>query len=600
MQPNIYALINLTMEVTRLFEILPHYKENYKPKDDVLAGKENGEWVKYNIDQYIEISNNISYALLHLGVEKGDKIASISNNRPEWNFVDMAIMQIGAVHVPIYPTISESEYRYILNHAEVKYVFVSSKTLLKKIEHIAPDIPSLKGIYTFDKVPKANHLSELLELGNKHSAPDLVKQIKSTIKTSDLVTLIYTSGTTGESKGVMLTHNNIVSNILATKHIPPMGEEGRALSYLPLCHIYERMLTYMFQYVGISIYYAENIGTIADNIKEIRPDLMSSVPRLLEKVYDKIIMKGRKLKGIKKGIFFWAVNVGLRYELDNRNGFFYGIQLKIARKLVLSKWKAGLGGRFQLIVSGGAALQERLARVFTAAEIPILEGYGLTETSPVIAVSTLKKGERKFGAVGPPIPGVSVKIADDGEILCKGPNIMEGYYKQPELTAEAIDEEGWFHTGDLGVFEKEGQLKITGRKKEIFKTSFGKYISPQVLENKFNESPFIETTVVFGENQKYAAALIVPQFEHLRSWCGVKEIEYTTDAKMIKLPRIKKRIQKEIDFYNQFFGKTEQIAKIEILDKPFTVDSGELTAKMSLRRNTIAEKYKEEVARLFN
>lgn len=600
MQPNIYALINLTMEVTRLFEILPHYKENYKPKDDVLAGKENGEWVKYNIDQYIEISNNISYALLHLGVEKGDKIASISNNRPEWNFVDMAIMQIGAVHVPIYPTISESEYRYILNHAEVKYVFVSSKTLLKKIEHIAPDILSLKGIYTFDKVPKANHLSELLELGNKHSAPDLVKQIKSTIKTSDLVTLIYTSGTTGESKGVMLTHNNIVSNILATKHIPPMGEEGRALSYLPLCHIYERMLTYMFQYVGISIYYAENIGTIADNIKEIRPDLMSSVPRLLEKVYDKIIMKGRKLKGIKKGIFFWAVNVGLRYELDNRNGFFYGIQLKIARKLVLSKWKAGLGGRFQLIVSGGAALQERLARVFTAAEIPILEGYGLTETSPVIAVSTLKKGERKFGAVGPPIPGVSVKIADDGEILCKGPNIMEGYYKQPELTAEAIDEDGWFHTGDLGVFEKEGQLKITGRKKEIFKTSFGKYISPQVLENKFNESPFIETTVVFGENQKYAAALIVPQFEHLRSWCGVKEIEYTTDAKMIKLPRIKKRIQKEIDYYNQFFGKTEQIAKIEILEKPFTVDSGELTAKMSLRRNKIAEKYKEEVARLFN
>ena len=588
------------MEVTRLFEILPHYKENYKPKDDVLAGKENGEWVKYNIDQYIEISNNISYALLELGVEKGDKIASISNNRPEWNFVDMAIMQIGAVHVPIYPTISESEYRYILNHAEVKYVFISSKALLKKIEHIAPDTPSLKGIYTFDKVPKAKHLSELIELGEKHAAPDLVKQIKSTIKTNDLVTLIYTSGTTGDPKGVMLTHNNIVSNILATKHIPPMGEEGRALSYLPLCHIYERMLTYMFQYVGISIYYAENIGTIADNIKEIRPDLMSSVPRLLEKVYDKIIMKGRKLKGIKKGIFFWAVNIGLRYELDNRNGFFYGIQLKIARKLVLSKWKAGLGGRFQLIVSGGAALQERLARVFTAAEIPILEGYGLTETSPVIAVSTLKKGERKFGAVGPIIPGVSVKIAADGEILCKGPNVMEGYYKQPELTTEAIDEEGWFHTGDLGVFEKEGQLKITGRKKEIFKTSFGKYISPQVLENKFNESPFIETTVVFGENQKYAAALIIPQFEHLRSWCGVKEIEYTTDAKMIKLPRIKKRIQKEIDFYNQFFGKTEQLVKIEILDKSFTVDSGELTAKMSLRRNAIAQKYKEEVEKLFN
>ena len=588
------------MEITRLFEILSHYKECYKPKDDVLAGKVNGEWIKYSIDQYIEIVNDLSYALLELGVEKGDKIATISNNRPEWNFTDMAIMQVGAIHVPIYPTISESEYRYILKHAEVKYVFISSKHLLNKITHIAPDVPDLKAIYTFDKIPKTNHFSELIKLGKIHPAPEKLKEIKSTIKTNDLMTLIYTSGTTGDPKGVMLSHSNILSNVEATKHIPPMGEEGKALSYLPLCHIYERMLTYMFQFLGISIYYAESIGTIADNIKEIRPDLMSSVPRLLEKVYDKIIMKGRKLKGIKKGIFFWAVNIGLRYELDGNYGFIYGIQLKIARKLVLSKWKAGLGGRFQLIVSGGAALQERLARIFTAAEIPILEGYGLTETSPVIAVSTLVKGERKFGTVGPPITGVTVKIADDGEILCKGPNVMKGYYKQPELTAEAIDKEGWFHTGDLGVFEKEGQLKITGRKKEIFKTSFGKYISPQLLENKFNESPFIETTVVFGENQQYAAALVIPQFEHLRSWCKVKEIEYTTDAKMIKLPRIRKRIQKEIDFYNHSLGKTEQIVRIEILDKPFTVESGELTAKMSLRRNAIQEKYNSQINKLFN
>ena len=588
------------MEITRLFDILPYYKENFKPKDDVLAGKENGEWVKYNIDQYIEISNNISYALLELGVEKGDKIATISNNRPEWNFVDMAIMKIGAIHVPIYPTISEAEYRYILNHAEVKFVFISSQHLLNKIKHIAADVPSLNGIYLFDKVAKTNHLSSLIKLGQKHAAPDKLKQIKSTIKSNDLVTLIYTSGTTGDPKGVMLTHYNILSNVFATKHIPPMGEEAKALSYLPLCHIYERMLTYMFQYCGISIYYAESIGTIADNIKEIKPDLMSSVPRLLEKVYDKIIMKGRKLKGIKKGIFFWAVNVGLRYELDNSNGFIYAIKLKIARKLVLSKWKEGLGGRFQLIVSGGAALQERLARVFTAAEIPILEGYGLTETSPVIAVSTLKKGERKFGTVGPPIKDVIVKIADDGEILCKGPNVMQGYYKQPEMTAEAIDEEGWFHTGDLGMFEKEGQLKITGRKKEIFKTSFGKYISPQLLENKFNESPFIETTVVVGENQKYAAALIVPQFDHLRSWCRVKELEYTTDAEMIELPRIKKSFQKEIDHYNQFLGKTEQVVKFVLLDKAFSVDDGELTAKMSLKRNFITDKYKSKIDGLFN
>ncbi len=588
------------MEVTRLFEILSHYKENYKPKDDALAGKVNGKWVKYSIDQYIEISNDLSYALLELGVEMGDKIATISNNRPEWNFLDMAISQIGAVHVPIYPTISESEYRYILNHAEVKYVFVSSKYLLSKISHIAPETPSLKGIYTFDKIPKTKHYSELIKLGKSKPVPDKLKEIKSMIKANDLVTLIYTSGTTGDPKGVMLSHANILSNVNATKHIPPMGEEGKALSFLPLCHIYERMLTYMFQYVGISIYYAESIGTIADNIKELRPDIMSSVPRLLEKVYDKIIMKGRKLKGIKKGIFFWSVNIGLKYELDGNYGFIYGIKLKIARKLVLSKWKAGLGGRFQLIVSGGAALQERLARVFTAAEIPILEGYGLTETSPVIAVSTLVKGERKFGTVGPPLNNVTVKIADDGEILCKGPNIMLGYYKQPELTAEAIDEEGWFHTGDLGVFEKEGQLKITGRKKEIFKTSFGKYISPQLLENKFNESPFIETTVVFGENQQYAAALIVPQFEHLKSWCNVKGIEYTTDSQMIKVPRIRKRIQKEVDFFNQSFGKTEQIVRIEILNKSFSVETGEFTAKMSLRRNAILEKYQTQIDKLFS
>lgn len=588
------------MEVTRLFEILSHYKESYKPKDDALAGKENGKWVKYSIDQYIETTNDLSYALLELGVEKGDKIATISNNRPEWNFTDMAISQIGAVHVPIYPTISESEYRYILNHAEVKYVFVSSKYLLSKIEHITHEVPSLKGIYTYDKIPKTKHFGELIKLGKSKSDPEKLKQIKSTVKTNDMVTLIYTSGTTGDPKGVMLSHANILSNIDATKHIPPMGEEGRALSFLPLCHIYERMLTYMFQYVGISIYYAENIGTIGENIKELRPDIMSSVPRLLEKVYDKIIMKGRKLSGIKKGIFFWSVNIGLKYELEGDYGFIYGIKLKIARKLVLSKWKAGLGGRFQLIVSGGAALQERLARVFTAAEIPILEGYGLTETSPVIAVSTLIKGERKFGTVGPPVKNVTVKIADDGEILCKGPSVMLGYYKQPDLTAEAIDDDGWFHTGDLGVFEKEGQLKITGRKKEIFKTSFGKYISPQLLENKFNESPFIETTVVFGENQQYAAALIVPQFEHLKSWCKVKDIEYTTDAKMIKIPRIRKRIQKEVDTFNQSFGKTEQIVRVEFLNKPFTVETGEFTAKMSLRRNAILKKYQTQVDKLFS
>lgn len=586
------------MEMTRLFDLLPRIKNNFKVKDDLLAGKENGQWIKYSIDQYIDTVNNMSYAFLELGVQKGDKIATISNNRPEWNFSDMAIMQVGGVHVPIYPTISESEYRYILNHAEVKYVFVSSEYLLNKIKHIADEMPGLKGIYTYDKISKTPHLSDLIKMGENNPSPEKLEDIKSTIKTGDMATLIYTSGTTGDPKGVMLTHANIISNILAVKEIPPMGDYAKALSFLPLCHIYERMLTYVYQYLGYSIYYAENIGTIADNIKEIRPHIMSTVPRLLEKVYDKIISKGRKLKGIKKMIFFWSVDIGLKYEIG-KLGFFYGIKLKIAQKLVLSKWYSGLGGRFQIMVSGGAALQSRLGRIFSACGIQVLEGYGLTETSPVVAVGTFKKNGRKFGTIGPVLDGVEVKIADDGEILCKGPNVMTGYYKQPELTAEAIDEEGWFHTGDLGAFEKEGQLKITGRKKEIFKTSFGKYISPQLLENKVNESPFIEITFVVGENQQFAAALIIPEFEHLKSWCRVKEIEYTTDAEMIKVPRIKKRIQKEVDYYNQFLGKTEQIVRIEILDKTFSVESGELTAKMSLRRNFISEKHKTIIDKLF-
>ncbi|MCP4552801.1 MAG: long-chain fatty acid--CoA ligase [Bacteroidetes bacterium] len=586
------------MEVTRLFDLLPHIKNNFEVKDDLLAGKENGQWIKFNINQYIETVNNMSYAFLELGIQKGDKIATISNNRPEWNFSDMAIMQVGGIHVPIYPTISELEYRYIFNHAEVQYAFASSKYQLDKIKYIASEVPSLKGIYTYDKVSKTQHLSDLIKLGEKNQAPEKLEDIKSTIKTGNMATLIYTSGTTGDPKGIMLTHANILSNVFAVKEIPPMGDYAKVLSFLPLCHIYERMLTYVYQYLGYSIYYAENIGTIADNIKEVRPHIMSTVPRLLEKIYDKIIGKGRKLKGIKKMIFFWSVAVGLKYEIG-KQGFLYNIKLKIAQKLVLSKWHAGLGGRLQIMVSGGAALQSRLGRIFSAAGIHVLEGYGLTETSPVVAVGTFKKNGRKFGTIGPVLDGVEVKIAEDGEILCKGPNVMLGYYKQPELTAEAIDEEGWFHTGDLGVFEKEGQLKLTGRKKEIFKTSFGKYISPQLLENKVNESPFIETTFVVGENQQYAAALIIPEFEHLKSWCRVKEIEYTSDAEMVKIPRIKKRIQKEVDFYNQFLGKTEQIIRIEILDKAFSIDSDELTAKMSLRRNFIIEKYKTVIDNLF-
>ena len=587
------------MEVTRIFDLLTRYKKKFKLKEGVVAGKENGEWIKYNIDQYIEIVNDISYGLLKLGVKKGDNIATISNNRPEWNFIDMGILQTGAIHVPIYPTICESDYQYILNHAEVKYVFVAGKELLRKIEHILPDIPTLKGLYTFKEHEGVKHLSELIELGKQNPVGKKLESIKAGIKPNEMATLIYTSGTTGNPKGVMLSHNNIISNFLAVSKIPPVGEEGKSISYLPLCHVYERMLNYLFQYLGISIYYAENLGTIVENIKEIKPEIMSTVPRLLEKVYDKIISKGRKLKGIKKMIFFWSVNLGLRYELDGANGWFYEYKLKIAKKLVFKKWQEALGGNLEVMVSGGAAIQPRLARIFTAAGIPVLEGYGLTETSPVIAVSNFWKNGIKFGTVGPILKDVKVKIAGDGEILCKGPNLMLGYYKDPKLTEEAIDKDGWFHTGDIGNIEETGQLRITGRKKEIFKTSLGKYISPQLMENKFKESPFIDVIFVLGENQKYAAALVVPDFEHLRSWCNVKEIKYSSNKEMLANPVIKKRFQREIDICNSAFGKTEQIMSFELLDTPWTVETGELTASLKLRRQFIYKKYKAEIDRLF-
>ena len=587
------------MEVTRIFDLLTRYKKKFKLKEGVVAGKENGEWIKYNIDQYIEIVNDISYGLLKLGVKKGDNIATISNNRPEWNFIDMGILQTGAIHVPIYPTICESDYQYILNHAEVKYVFVAGKELLRKIEHILPDIPTLKGLYTFKEHEGVKHLSELIELGKQNPVAKKLESIKAGIKPNEMATLIYTSGTTGNPKGVMLSHNNIISNFLAVSKIPPVGEEGKSISYLPLCHVYERMLNYLFQYLGISIYYAENLGTIVENIKEIKPEIMSTVPRLLEKVYDKIISKGRKLKGIKKMIFFWSVNLGLRYELDGANGWFYEYKLKIAKKLVFKKWQEALGGNLEVMVSGGAAIQPRLARIFTAAGIPVLEGYGLTETSPVIAVSNFWKNGIKFGTVGPILKDVKVKIAGDGEILCKGPNLMLGYYKDPKLTEEAIDKDGWFHTGDIGNIEETGQLRITGRKKEIFKTSLGKYISPQLMENKFKESPFIDVIFVLGENQKYAAALVVPDFEHLRSWCNVKEIKYSSNKEMLANPVIKKRFQREIDICNSAFGKTEQIMSFELLDTPWTVETGELTASLKLRRQFIYKKYKAEIDRLF-
>lgn len=587
-------------DVTRLFDILPHYAASFKPKDDVLAGKDNGNWIKYSIKDYISHADNISYGLLKLGIKPGDNIATISGSRPEWNLVDMGIQQVGAIHVPIYPTISENDYKYILEHAGVKVIFVSGWDTYRKIEHLVGDLKGLVAVYSFKETDKVKHLNELIALGNENAQPETVNGIKSAIKPHDLATIIYTSGTTGNPKGVMLSHFNIISNFKEVKDIPPVGEEGRALSYLPLCHIYERMLVYMYQYLGISVYYAESPATVGDNLRDIKPDIFSTVPRLLEKVYDRIINSGRKLTGVKKMIFFWAVNVGMHFELNNGRGPFYAIKLKIARKLVFSKWQEALGGNLKVIVSGGAALQPRLAHIFWAAGIPVLEGYGLTETSPVISVNNFEKNGVKFGTVGPVLKNTTVKIAEDHEILCKGPGLMIGYYKEPTLTAEAIDADGWFHTGDLGRTEPEGQLKITGRKKEIFKTSFGKYVSPELVENMLKESAFIDALMVVGENQKYAAAIVVPDFAHLQSWCKIKGIEYTTNTEMIALERIQKRFQKEIQKYNKQLGATEQIKAFELLNSEWTVDSGELTATLKLRRSLINERYKSEIDKLFN
>jgi long-chain acyl-CoA synthetase len=511
----------------------------------------------------------------------------------------MAILQVGAIHVPIYPTISESDYKYILSHAEVRYVFVSGMELLRKIQHILPEVPSIQGIYTYRDHHELKHLTELIELGKANQSVQLLEQRKAAIGPDDVATIIYTSGTTGNPKGVMLTHNNLISNFKACAHIPPYGEESRALSYLPLCHVYERMMNYLYQYDGISVYYAENIGTITDNMKEIHPQILTTVPRLLEKIYDRLVSTGRKLKGPKSWIYWWAFHLGLRYELNGANGWFYELKRRLYDRLVYSKWREALGGEINIIVSGGAALQPRLGRLFTCAGIHILEGYGLTETAPVIAVNDFSEHGIKFGTVGPVIAKTSVKIAEDGEICIKGPGVMKGYYREPEMTSDAVDEEGWFHSGDLGHIEPEGQLKITGRKKELFKTSFGKYVSPQPIEDKFKESLFIGELLVVGEHQKFAGALIVPDFDFLREWCKEKEIEYTNNREMIANPKIRKRIQSEINKYNKFFGETEKIKSWDLLDHEWTLDSGEITPTLKLKRKFLQAKYKGEIDRLF-
>ena len=585
------------MEPTRIFDLLDRYQKNFQPKDDVLASKVNGEWVKHDLNR--EMAHNISLGLLEIGIKKGSRVATISNNRPEWNFIDMAILQVGAIHIPIYPTISEDDYKYILNHAEVDCVFIAGKELLRKIEHILPEIKHIKAIYTFSKLDEHKHLDELIALGKSSKQSEKLNEIKESIQEDDVATIIYTSGSTGFPKGVMLSHNNILSNVKAAAPIFPVDETCKGLSYLPLCHVYERTVNYILQYLGVSIYYAENMATIVDNIQEVRPHIMTTVPRLLEKVYDKIIAKGRKLSGIQRQIFFWAVGLGLKYQYDIKGKPFYTLQLNLANKLVFNKWRDAFGGQMRSIVSGGAALQPRLSSVFNAAGIPVVEGYGMTESSPVIAVNTFEKGNRKIGTVGPPLNNVEVKISENGEILVKGPLVMKGYYRDEKLTSETVVD-GWLHTGDVGLVDKDGMLKITGRVKEIFKTSMGKYISPVLLENRIKESPFIDQIIVIGEHQKFAAAIIVPDFEYMKSWCAIKSIPYTTKAEMIQNKDFRNRIKREVDCFNKQFGETEQIKKFELIDHEWTVDSGEIAPNLKLKRKFILDKYAYLIDKIFS
>ena len=588
------------MNITRTFDLLDRYKELYDI-EDALAGKEDGKWVKYSSADYINFSNLVSYGLLALGFKKGDKIATISNNRPEWNFVDLGMAQIGVIHVPIYPTISEEEYEYIFKHSEAKAVIVSSKTLWNKISSVIKNVDSIESVYSFDDIEGLKSWNTIIEEGKKNEEKfkSEVLKIKANIKKDEMATLIYTSGTTGFPKGVMLSHNNLVSNIISTTKAHSLGIGHRALSFLPLCHVLERMLNYHLQYKGMSIYYAESLGTITTDIKEVKPHMFGTVPRLLEKVYDGIIGKGRNLSFIKKQIFFWAVNLGLRYRINNKHRYFYNFKLKIARKLIFSKWQEALGGEDLLIVCGGAALQERLAKIFMAVGFTVLEGYGLTETSPVIAVNTKTPKAIRFGTVGPILENIEVKIADDGEILSKGPNLMLGYYKAPELTKEVIDEEGWFHTGDIGNVDKDGFLKITDRKKEMFKSSSGKYIAPQVIENKFKESFFIEQLMVIGENEKFASALLSPNFTFLHDWCSRHKIQYRDNKTLVKTSAVIARYQKEVNKYNATLGDHEKIKRFRLVCEEWSAQSGELSPTQKLKRNFVYEKYKQIIAEIY-
>ncbi len=590
----------MSKEITRLFDF-PKYQLAHYNLEKAFVTKYGEEWVATSTKEYINKANAISRGLLRLGVKKNDKIAVISTtNRTEWNICDIGILQTGAQNVPIYPTISKEDYEYVLNHSEAIYCFVSDDTIVEKLNKIKGNT-KLKEVYTFDQITGEKPWTEVLELGADTSNQDVVEDRMQAVASSDLATLIYTSGTTGRPKGVMLSHDNIVSNVLsANKRVPLAAGEDKALSFLPVCHIFERMILYLYQYNGLEVYFAEAIDKLSENAQEVKPNVMTAVPRLYEKIYDKIYAKGAALTGAKKKLFFWALNLGLKYKPYGENGWWYERQLKLARKLIFSKWQAALGGNLKIMVSGSAALQQRLTRVFAAAGMPIMEGYGLTETSPVVSVNDERNKGFRPGTVGRIIEGVEVKFAENGELLVKGPNVMQGYYKDPEKTAEVL-ENSWFHTGDKGEIDSDGFLRITGRTKEMFKTSGGKYVIPPLLEGQFKQSLFIEQIMVVGEGEKMPAALIQPNFEYIKEWCEREELDLgSSHEEIIASQVILDKIQEEVSVCNEKFGKWEQIKRFELTPKVWSIDGGELTPTMKMKRKVIKEIYKDLYDKIYS
>jgi long-chain acyl-CoA synthetase len=592
-------------ENTRLFDAVAYQLQKF-PKPDMLVAKENGTWKPYSTEQVQQIANRFSAGLLQLGIdgkdfteESSDKIAIISNNRPEWVFTDLAVQQTGAILVPIYPTTNPHELEFILNDAAVKYIFVSNQELYHKVSDIKANVPTLQNIYSFDRLEGVDHWTKLTDAATD-GLLQRVEQMKSQVPDTHIATIIYTSGTTGTPKGVMLTHHNIVSNAFLSKESFPFGDAPtfKVLSFLPLNHIFEKCLTYIYLFSGIGIYYAESMETIGENLKEVKPNGFTTVPRLLEKVFERIMTTGSQLTGIKRKLFFWSVKLAEKYDNNTQHGSWYNFQLNIANKLVFSKWREALGNNVSFIVTGGAACQERLLRIFNAARIPVYEGYGPTENSPVISVNRKGKGLSKYGTVGPPINGIEVKLAEDGEICVKGPTVMKGYYKRPDLTAETIID-GWLHTGDIGVWDEGKFLKITDRKKELFKTSGGKYVAPQPIENKFKESQFVEQVLVVGPGRKFVGALIVPSFSTLKGWMKQQGIPFTTNEEAIANPRVREMYQQLVDNFNANFNHVEQIKKFELLPNEWGIDTGEMTPKLSLKRKVVTEKYKEAIERIY-